>query len=47
MMQHPRRASQDWLALINSCRTSGMTITAWCQANTVPKGSHESAVPKG
>jgi len=46
MMQHPRRSSQNWLALINSCRTSGMTITAWCQANTVPKGSYESAVKR-
>lgn len=46
MMQHPRRSSQDWLELINSCRTSGMTITAWCQANTIPKGSYESAVKR-
>ena len=46
MMQHPRRSSQDWLELINSCRTSGMTITAWCQANTVPKGSYEPAVKR-
>ena len=46
MMQHPRRSSQDWLELINSCRASGMTITAWCQANTVPKGSYESAVKR-
>ena len=46
MMQHPRRSSQDWLELINSCRTSGMTLTAWCQANTIPKGSYESAVKR-
>ena len=45
-MQHPRRSSQDWLELINSCRTSGMTISAWCQANTIPKGSYESAVKR-
>lgn len=46
MIQQPRRSSQDWLELINSCRTSGMTITAWCQANTIPKGSYESAVKR-
>ena len=45
-MQHPKRSSQEWLALISSCRTSGMTITAWCSANAIPKGSYESAVKR-
>lgn len=45
-MQHPRRSNQEWLDLINNCRTSSMSITAWCSANTIPKGSYESAVKR-
>ena len=45
-MGHPRRSSQEWLELITSCRTSDMTITAWCKANSIPKGSYESAVKR-
>lgn len=45
-MGHPRRSSQEWLELITSCRTSGMTITAWCKQNRIPKGSYESAVKR-
>ncbi|MFQ6806673.1 MAG: IS66 family insertion sequence element accessory protein TnpA [Lachnospiraceae bacterium] len=37
-MEHPRRSSQEWLDLITDCRTSGMTITAWCKAHAIPKG---------
>lgn len=45
-MEHPRRSSQEWLELIHNCRTSSMTITAWCKANAIPKGSYESAVKR-
>ena len=45
-MEYPRRSSQEWLDLITDCRTSGMTITAWCKAHSIPKGSYESAVSK-
>lgn len=45
-MGHSRRSSQEWLELITSCRTSDMTITAWCKANSIPKGSYESAVKR-
>lgn len=43
-MEHPRRTHQEWLNLITDCRTSGMSITAWCKANSIPKGTYESAV---
>ena len=45
-MEYPRRSSQEWLELITDCRTSGMTITAWCKAHAIPKGSYESAVKR-
>lgn len=45
-MEYPRRSSQEWLDLITDCRTSGMTITAWCKAHAIPKGSYESAVKR-
>lgn len=45
-MEYPRRSSQEWLDLITDCRTSGMTITAWCKAHSIPKGSYESAVKR-
>lgn len=45
-MEHPRRSGQEWLDLITDCRTSGMTISAWCKAHSIPKGSYESAVKR-
>lgn len=31
VQRHPRRTDQEWMALIQECRTSGLTDKAWCE----------------
>ena len=33
--RHPRRPDQEWLDLIQECRSSGMTDKAWCEMNHI------------
>lgn len=33
--RHPRRSDQEWMDLIQDCRTSGMTDKAWCEEHGI------------
>ena len=30
VQRHPKRSDQEWMELIQECRTSGLTDKAWC-----------------
>ena len=34
-----KRSDQEWFTLIQDCRTSGLTISAWCVQNKISKKS--------
>ena len=40
------RSKDDWMALIQECRSSGMTDAQWCQANGISRHSFNSAVKR-
>jgi hypothetical protein len=34
--RQPRRTDQDWMNLIQECRTSGLSDKDWCEQHSVP-----------
>ena len=30
VQRHPKRSDQEWMELIQECRTRGLTDKAWC-----------------
>lgn len=37
--KHPRRTDQEWLELIQDCRTSGMSDKDWCDQHHIQRSS--------
>lgn len=35
VQRHPKRSDQEWMELIQECRTSGLTDKAWCERNHI------------
>lgn len=33
--RHPRRTDEEWMKLIQECRTSGLTDKRWCQEHNI------------
>lgn len=33
--RHPRRTDEEWMRLIQECRTSGLTDKRWCQEHNI------------
>lgn len=33
--RHPRRTDEEWMNLIQECRTSGLTDKRWCQEHNI------------
>ena len=33
--RHPRRTDEEWMGLIQECRTSGLTDKRWCQEHNI------------
>lgn len=33
--RHPRRSDQEWIQLIQECRTSGLTDKEWCEQHKI------------
>ncbi len=42
----PRRSKEEWFALIQEARKSGMTDAQWCSANGISRNSFYSAVKR-
>lgn len=41
-----RRSDQEWLALFQECRTSGMTDKDWCEMNGISASSFYNKISK-
>lgn len=39
VQRHPKRSDQEWMELIQECRTSGLTDKAWCERNHIQRSS--------
>lgn len=39
VQRHPRRTDQEWMALIQECRTSGLTDKAWCEQHHIQRSN--------
>ena len=39
VQRHPNRTDQEWMALIQECRTSGLTDKAWCEQHHIQRSS--------
>ena len=39
VQRHPKRSDQEWMELIQECRTSGLTEKAWCERNHIQRSS--------
>ena len=39
VQKHPKRSDQEWMELIQECRTSGLTDKAWCERNHIQRSS--------
>ena len=35
MKRHQRRTDQEWMSLINECRTSGLSDKQWCEEHHI------------
>ena len=44
--QKPYRSKDEWFALIQECRSSGMTDAQWCLANGISRHSFYTAVKR-
>ena len=44
--QKPYRSKDEWFALIQECRSSGMTDAQWCLANGISRHSFNSALKR-
>ena len=44
--QKPYRTRDEWFALIQECRKSGMTDAQWCLANGISRHSFNSAIKR-
>lgn len=45
-MKRTNRSREEWMALINECRASGQTISAWCEQHSIPRKSYMNAVSR-
>lgn len=39
VQRHPNRTDQEWMELIQECRTSGLTDKAWCEQHHIQRSS--------
>ena len=39
VQRHPKRSDQEWMELIQECRTSGLTDKTWCKRNHIQRSS--------
>lgn len=39
VQRHPKRSDQEWMELIQECRTSDLTDKAWCELNHIQRSS--------
>lgn len=45
-MRSNKKSDSDWLDIIQECRTSGLSDSAWCHKNNIPSSSFYSAIKR-
>lgn len=45
-MRSNRKSDNEWLDVIQECRTSGLSDTSWCRKNNIPSSSFYSAIKR-
>lgn len=43
-MAHKRRSDQEWLSIIQECKSSGYPDTEWCRQNNIPLSTFYSSL---
>ena len=46
LSNHRFHTDAEWLSLINECRASGLSDSAWCRRNAIPSSTFYTAVKR-
>lgn len=44
--RQPRRTDQEWMALIQECRTSGLSDKEWCERHSIPASTFYTKITR-